>query len=232
MDLTGTTEAWRFLTTDHLGTPTVETSTSGTVLWQGGFEPFGADWNGAGEAGVFLRLPGQWVDGAWGSAAPSLSYNVYRWYEPQASRFTSTDPIGLLGGANLYAYAWANPTVWTDTVGLSPRPLPPPRQRPRACATEEMGSCRLTCAQQGKTMESCRISQTWRVTRIKGDLIGWGWVDGPPSCSCNDPDEEPFLKRCVKRLEQNVTDILNWLADHPPHPPVLPGRFPIPLPVP
>ena len=232
MDLTGTTEAWRFLTTDHLGTPTVETSTSGTVLWQGGFEPFGADWSGAGEAGVFLRLPGQWVDGAWGSAAPSLSYNVYRWYEPQASRFTSTDPIGLLGGANLYSYAWANPTVWTDTVGLSPRPLPPPRQRPRACTLEEMESCRLTCAQQGKTMESCRISQTWRVTRIKGDLIGWGWVDGPPSCSCNDPDEEPFLKRCVKRLEQNVTDILNWLADHPPHPPVLPGPLPIPLPVP
>jgi hypothetical protein len=89
------------------------------------------------------------------------------------------------------------------------------------------------CAGQGKTMQSCRYPQTWRITKIKGDLAGWRWVDGPrASCSCNDPEEEPLLKRCMKRLEQNVNDIINWLADHPPHPPVLPGPMPIPLPVP
>src|SRR5262249_7152206 len=61
MDLTGTTEAWKLLTVDHLGTPIAATSTSGTVLWKGGFEPFGADWSGAGGAGGVLGLPGQWA---------------------------------------------------------------------------------------------------------------------------------------------------------------------------
>lgn len=53
MDLTGTTESWKFLTVDHLGTPIAATGTGGGMLWQGGFEPFGADWNGAGGRGCF-----------------------------------------------------------------------------------------------------------------------------------------------------------------------------------
>jgi YD repeat-containing protein len=54
-----------YLTTDHLGTPVLATDAAGLTVWQGGFEPFGADWNGAQEAGVFLRFPGQWEDRAW-----------------------------------------------------------------------------------------------------------------------------------------------------------------------
>ena len=37
-------------------------------LWQGGFEPFEQDYNGAQAAGVFLRFPGQWDDAAWSEA--------------------------------------------------------------------------------------------------------------------------------------------------------------------
>ncbi len=33
-------------------------------------------------------------------------------------RFTSQDPIGLLGGDNLYAYA-PNPVAWVDPLGLA-----------------------------------------------------------------------------------------------------------------
>jgi len=33
-------------------------------------------------------------------------------------RFTTQDPIGLLGGDNLYAYA-PNPVAWVDPLGLS-----------------------------------------------------------------------------------------------------------------
>ena len=40
----------------------VATADTGALVWQGGFEPFGADWNGAKAAGVFLRFPGQWVE--------------------------------------------------------------------------------------------------------------------------------------------------------------------------
>ena len=61
----GEGEGTTYLTTDHLGTPALATNGAGAEVWSGGFEPFGADWNAAGEAGVFLRFPGQWDDEAW-----------------------------------------------------------------------------------------------------------------------------------------------------------------------
>ena len=32
-------------------------------------------------------------------------YNFFRYYEPDADLFVNQDPIGLLGGENLYAFA-------------------------------------------------------------------------------------------------------------------------------
>ena len=37
-------------------------------------------------------------------------------------RFTTQDPIGLLGGLNIYQYA-SNPVAWIDPLGLSNCPL-------------------------------------------------------------------------------------------------------------
>ncbi|MFS9065841.1 RHS repeat-associated core domain-containing protein [Streptococcus timonensis] len=34
-----------------------------------------------------------------------LYYNFFRYYEPDAGRFVNQDPIGLLGGENLYRFA-------------------------------------------------------------------------------------------------------------------------------
>ena len=38
------TETWVYLTTDHLGTPLLATNDAGAVTWEGGFEPFGRDY--------------------------------------------------------------------------------------------------------------------------------------------------------------------------------------------
>ena len=40
-----------------------------------------------------------------------------RYYEPEAGRFVNQDPIGLLGGENLYRFA-PNVQMWTDILGL------------------------------------------------------------------------------------------------------------------
>ncbi|CAA6810584.1 MAG: Rhs-family protein [uncultured Sulfurovum sp.] len=59
-----------------------------------------------------LRFQGQYYDQETG-----LHYNRFRYYDPDVGRFISQDPIGLLGGNNLYQYA-PNPTGWVDPLGL------------------------------------------------------------------------------------------------------------------
>ena len=59
-----------------------------------------------------LRMQGQYDDGNTG-----LYYNTFRYYDADAGRFSSEDPIGLNGGDNLYKYA-ANPLKWADPLGL------------------------------------------------------------------------------------------------------------------
>jgi RHS repeat-associated protein len=129
-------EEWRLLTVDHLGTPALSTMLSGAVRWQGGFEPFGRDWQedtpqNAADGEVFLRLPGQWVDGAWAEASlgTQLYYNAFRWYESGTGRYTRPDPKGLdairrfeladLPPAHLYAFTDGNPINRIDPLGTS-----------------------------------------------------------------------------------------------------------------
>jgi RHS repeat-associated protein len=93
---TGVTSSLKFLSADHLGTPILATSGSGSALWSGGFEPFGADWSGAQGVGMFLRFPGQWDDYIWSSSTnDTLYYNLYRWYWPSAGRYVRVDPFDL-----------------------------------------------------------------------------------------------------------------------------------------
>ena len=60
-----------------------------------------------------FRFQGQYHDEETG-----LHYNRFRYYDPEIGRFTTQDPIELMGGANLYQYA-PNPTGWVDPLGLS-----------------------------------------------------------------------------------------------------------------
>jgi len=111
-----TTSTLRYLSTDHLGTPILVTSTAGTQVWQGGFEPFGKDWS---SSPTLLRFPGQWSDATWnGNKGYGLYYNVNRWYEDGRGRYTQPDPLGLAGGLQLYGYADQDPLFTTDLLGL------------------------------------------------------------------------------------------------------------------
>ena len=142
LEIDGTgAETWTYLTTDHLGTPLAATDQSAAITWQGGFEPFGTDYQagtgtGASENGITLRLPGQWVDDSWADATSGAGvfYNVWRWYSPNIGRYTRPDPWGLDqpdGLALLYTYAEARPLLLTDPEALIPIPywlLPDPTE--------------------------------------------------------------------------------------------------------
>ena len=49
-----------------------------------------------------------------------LDYMRNRWYSPAQGRFTQSDPIGVMGGTNTYAYVGDNPVSDVDPVGLDP----------------------------------------------------------------------------------------------------------------
>jgi RHS repeat-associated protein len=68
---------------------------------------------GRADSRVAFRFPGQYADEETG-----LYYNRFRYYDPVACQYLSPDPVGLEGGANLYAYC-PNPINWLDPFGLS-----------------------------------------------------------------------------------------------------------------
>lgn len=63
-----------------------------------------------------------------------LYYYRARYYDPQAGRFISEDPIGFVGGINFYSYVGNRPTYWIDPMGLTP-PIwgPDPKTSPGGC---------------------------------------------------------------------------------------------------
>lgn len=108
--------------TDHLNTPRrISRPSDNVVVWRWDSDPFGATAaveDPDGDATLFvynLRFPGQYFDSETG-----LNYNYKRDYDPTVGRYVQSDPIGLGGGINTYAYVGGNPILFADPLGLGP----------------------------------------------------------------------------------------------------------------
>ncbi|WP_411885866.1 RHS repeat domain-containing protein [Polaromonas sp. YR568] len=108
------------VSTDQLGAPRMITRQSDeAVVWRWDTaESFGAtapDQNPA-SLGTFTfnqRLPGQVFD-----AESGLFQNWNREYNPRIGRYMQSDPIGLSGGINTFAYVGGDPLGSADPTGL------------------------------------------------------------------------------------------------------------------
>jgi RHS repeat-associated protein len=87
--------------TDQIGTPLEMTDAQGEIVWQATYRAWGTvEALAVNKVEQPLRFQGQYFDDETG-----LHYNTFRYYDPEVGRFITQDPIGLLGGFNLYEYA-------------------------------------------------------------------------------------------------------------------------------
>jgi RHS repeat-associated protein len=107
-----------FYQNDHLGTPQKLMSTTGAIVWDARYEAFG-------QATPIPLLPGvQPIDnplrfaGQYHDPETGWHYNWHRYYAPELGRYITSDPIGLEGGLNTYAYVGGNPVGYIDPIGL------------------------------------------------------------------------------------------------------------------
>jgi RHS repeat-associated protein len=181
-----------FIHADHLNTPRQIDNQYGQAVWTwdpitfGGSTP--TQYNTATGAGFVynLRFAGQYFDQESG-----LSDNGYRPYDGQLGRYTQSDPIGLGGGINTYAYAYGNPISDVDPTGLGEltKNILPGAPSTKTCIGDgencatraQKGIAQCIVARGGVTMaQTC--GQEWHAWATDCE------IDGAPHC-----DEKPKL---------------------------------------
>jgi RHS repeat-associated protein len=116
-----------YVHTDHLNSPRkVAQPATHTLAWRWDSDPFGTapPNQNPGGLGTFvynLRFPGQYAQ-----AETGLNQNTYRDYDPGIGKYVESDPIGLRGGINTYAYGADDPINSFDADGLDRRRIGDP----------------------------------------------------------------------------------------------------------
>jgi len=172
LDRDGLADTLTYLHTDHLDTPRLATDPTGTAVWRWDGGAFGEtvpnnDPDGDGNlTTVNLRYPGQYFDQETG-----LHYNWNRYYDPKMGRYITSDPIGLQGGLNTYAYVENNPLRRIGPDGLLGRYGVPPGWRSGNAGSGPCGaqggfqfpqfSFGSACIRHDECYGTCNANKTW-----------------------------------------------------------------------
>jgi RHS repeat-associated protein len=102
-----------FFTRDHLGSVREITDGNETMRARHAFDPYGRSIKVSGDLDVDFAFTGHYFHSSSG-----LHLTLFRAYDSDLARWLSRDPIGGLGGINLYRYVNGNPINSVDPLGL------------------------------------------------------------------------------------------------------------------
>ena len=103
---------------DQTGRPIAMTNLGNqSVIWAAQNLPFTSNVTTTTWFNFNIGFPGQYYDSESG-----LWHNGNRDYDPLVGRYIESDPIGLEGGVNTYAYVGDNPITNVDSLGLCDKP--------------------------------------------------------------------------------------------------------------
>jgi RHS repeat-associated protein len=102
-----------YLSADHLGSVTSETSATGAATLARSYDVWGNPDDASSGVGGAAYTGRDWEPVA------GLYYYRARYYDPRAGRFISPDPLGFVDGMNVYSYVGGNPVAEYDPLGLS-----------------------------------------------------------------------------------------------------------------
>ncbi|WP_082392058.1 RHS repeat domain-containing protein, partial [Neisseria sp. 83E34] len=165
---------------NQIGTPHEMTDIHGNLLWYGSYSAWGSL---SSENKIYpnihqpFRLQNQYFD-----AETGLHYNLMRYYEPDTGRFVNQDPIGLLGGGNLYWFA-PNAQGWVDWLGLQLQNYVFPPHQVISQVTIEMQGSRgrdFLAANELAGLNGKRGSPTREAHKLVYGDVTWHHVDYDP----------------------------------------------------
>ncbi|WP_456291887.1 RHS repeat-associated core domain-containing protein [Pseudomonas sp. AK106] len=149
---------------DHLGTPQEITDQTGNTAWSAQYKAWGEATEQRSEfaqqTGLTnpIRFQGQYHDHETG-----LHYNRHRYYDPRVGRFISEDPIGYLGGLNIYQYG-PNSISWVDPLGLASSTVGLGR-KPKSDKPNQ--NCKRACRKKWEVNRFDRICEA----KLNGTLV-------------------------------------------------------------
>jgi RHS repeat-associated protein len=146
-----------YVFTNQIGAPIRAEDAQGSPCWTARIDPYGrADVSSDSTLEMSLRFPGHYHD-----AETGLHYNRFRYFSPELGRYLQSDPLGLGGAINTYAYP-AQPLNSVDIDGLGTKP-----RKSGTKKEQELKHARAMCRQHPRGTQE---GDDWRYKRYCGRL--------------------------------------------------------------